>query len=549
MGEGSEKGEAGVRADRRMVLGALAAGAGLAAAGAAGAISLPGLGGGGDDDAATATTQYGRVGGEAADGVISFKGIPYGAPTSGGARFMPPQPPRTWGGVKACKKFGDQCPQESLTVVPAWSSWQSRVGESEDCLSLNVWTPALRDGKKRPVMVWMHGGLFSQGNGAWPVYDGARLAQRGDVVVVTLNHRLNVFGYLYLAGLDGAFADSGNIGQLDLIAALQWVRDNITEFGGDPGRVTVFGQSGGAGKVAALMAMPAAKGLFHRAAIQSDPSLTAIKPEDATAAARAVCEAAHVNPDRPGGLQGVLTDRLVDAIKAVAAAGKRLGPVVDGRNLTRDPFSPDAPAGTSDVPVLVGFCATETTLRATPETYALDFPGLKARLAPMFPGADMDRLVTQFRQLRPGASASDLWFHITTLRGVGAVATTLAERKAALNAAGAYAYRVEFETPVDRLKSPHALDIPLVFDNVAKSDSLLKPVAADAQKVADQMSAAWIAFARTGSPNAPGLSSWPRYDGRSRATMLFNVTSRAVNDPYPEERAIMAALPPATPQG
>ncbi|MFI4973540.1 MAG: carboxylesterase/lipase family protein [Caulobacterales bacterium] len=535
-------------ADRRSLLQGAAALAIAGAATQARALSLPGLGGGGDGP--VADTTYGRVSGMSQDGINVFRGIPYGAPTGGGARFMPPQPPKAWGGVRECVKFGDQCPQLSGGGVPAWSSWVTGTGESEDCLVLNVTTPGIADEKKRPVMVWMHGGGYLQFNGSSPAYDGVRLAQRGDVVVVTLNHRLNLFGYLYLAQLGGdQFADSGNIGQLDLIAALQWVRDNIANFGGDPGRVMIFGESGGGGKVSTLLAMPAAKGLFHRAAIESGPGLVGITPDKATATARAVCDAIGVSPNSPGGLQHAPADRLTDALKAVAKnPDYRFGPVVDGRNLPADPFTPGAPTISADVPIIVGYNATETTvLGAKPEFFSLDWAGLKANLAPTLGGADPDKLIADFRRLRPDASASDLWFIITTDRGMGRGSIALAERKAALAAAGAYLYRLEFETPVDKLRSPHALDIPLVFDTVGKSASLLAPVAADAQKVADQMSEAWLAFARTGSPNATGLASWPRYDTRARSTMIFNVISRAVSDPYAEERQIIAALPSGRP--
>jgi para-nitrobenzyl esterase len=219
--------------------------------------------------------------------------------------------------------------------------------------------------------------------------------------------------------------------------------------------------------------------------------------------------------------------------------------VVDGRNLPRDPFTPDAPATAADVPIIVGYNATEITLFSQPPQFDLDWAGLKGAIAPALgAGADADKLIADFRRLRPDATASDLFFIMATDASFGRGSTLLAERKAAQGGAAAYLYRLELTTPVGRLRSPHTLDIPLVFDNVAKSASLLGAGAADAQKVADQMSAAWIAFAHTGSPNATGLSSWPRYDPRARSTMLFNTESRAVNDPYSEERQLIAALAP-----
>jgi len=257
------------------------------------------------------------VRGRIENGISVFRGIPYGAPTGGEARFIAPEPPRPWGGVRDALKFGDQCPQNAPPPVPAWASWAVNTGESEDCLVLNVWTPAVGDGKKRPVMVWIHGGGYSVYNGSAAVYDGTRLCQRGDVVVVTLNHRLNLFGYLYLAELgNGYFVDSGNAGQLDLIAALTWVRDNIEAFGGDPGRVMIFGESGGGGKVSALLAMQGAKGLFHRAAIQSGPGLTAIPKAAATETARAVRAAGK----RPPGVQVLATRKTLPGLRDLEKA-------------------------------------------------------------------------------------------------------------------------------------------------------------------------------------------------------------------------------------
>jgi para-nitrobenzyl esterase len=519
-------------ADRRAVL----AGAGALAVAAVAAPAIAA------DAGPVGQTTCGAVRGDLVDGINVFKGIPYGAPTGGSGRFMPAQPPARWGAVRDARRYGDQCPQLPGPAIPAFASWVTQTGESEDCLVLNVWTPGLGDGRKRPIMVWLHGGGYDQYNGSTPVYDGVRLCQRGDVVVVTLNHRLNLFGYLYLAEIGGdRFADSGNIGQLDIVAALQWVRDNAEAFGGDASRVMIFGESGGGGKVSTLLAMPPAKGLFGRAAIESGPGLVGIQPAAATATAKAVCAALGAGP---GDLQHVSFDRLVDALKTVGKdPAHRFGPVVDGRSLPRDPFTPDAPAISADVPIIVGYNATEMTLFGPPSAFDLDWAGLKAQIAPALAGADPDKLIAGFRRLRPDASPSDLYFLIATDAWMGRGSIELAERKAAQGAAGAYLYRLEFETPVGHLRSPHTLEIPLVFDNVAKSASLLGAAAPQAQLVSDQMSAAWIAFAHTGSPNAVGLSSWPRYDARARSTMLFNVTSRAVNDPYSEERQIIAALP------
>ena len=491
-----------------------------------------------------ATTKARMVRGKLEDGINVFKRIPYGAPPTGSLRFMAPMRPAAWTGVRDAFEFGDQCPQVPPPPTPEWRSWMVQTGESEDCLVLNIWTPALRDGRKRPVMVWFHGGGYSVFNGSASVYDGVRLCKKGDVVLVTLNHRLNAFSYLYLGELGGAtFVDSGNVGQLDLVLALEWVRDNIQEFGGDPGNVMIFGESGGGGKVSATLAMPAAKGLFHRAAIQSGPGLRGITREAATKTAKNFMAALQLRPDQVEELQKLPVPKLLEAVKTVTQGMPvgGFGPVVDGHALPQDPFTPDAPEVSANVPIVVGYNKVETTiLFPPPGVFSLDWTTLPGKLKPIF-GENTEKVVDLCRRKYPQASASDLYFQITTERGMGLGSITLAERKSQQGRAPAFLYRLEWETPIEngRLRTPHALELPMVFDNVAKSDSIIGAGAMEAQKVADSMSSAWLAFAHTGKPDAKGLPHWPPYDEKARATMVFNVTSKVVGDPDSELHKIL----------
>jgi para-nitrobenzyl esterase len=495
-----------------------------------------------------ATTPFGRIRGAEQDGIKIFKGVPYAS----AGRFQAPMPPAAWTDTRDCLAFGPMCPQARGPLGALFASWTFDKEMSEDCQRLNVWTPGLRDNGRRPVMVWLHGGDFGSLSGSRNVFDGTRLCRNGDVVVVTLNHRLNVFGYLQLAELAPAFPDAGNAGMLDIIAALHWVRDTIAEFGGDPGNVTIFGQSGGGAKVTTLMAMPAARGLFHKAIVQSGSYyLQAMSAGEGTAIAAALLEPLGLGRADAAKLATLPAERLVEgmvaAMRGPAKANYR--PVVDGRALPAGPWAPQAPALSADIPMIIGTTATEMTLLTgarQPATFTLDDAGLRQRLAAWFQPADIDRVIATFRASRPGATASDLFFAVATDKAMREGAWQQAERKAAQQAAPAWFYELDWTTPVDGGKwgSPHSLDLAMVFDNVALSASMVG-TGPQAQAVADQMSAAWLAFARAGDPNNPRIPAWPAY-AAERATMVFDATSRVVNDFRGDERTLLAGLKPPT---
>lgn len=501
----------------------------------------------GGDEPLVASTQYGKVRGFEEEGVKVFKGIRYGADTAT-TRFMPPQPPEPWEGIVDAMTYGN-----STRQIPTGSggglflSWKPDPTPelSEDCLFLNVWTPALRDGKKRPVLVWFHGGGFSSGSGSSLAYDGVRLANRGDVVVVTVNHRLNMFGYLYLGEYGDSFADSGNVGQLDLIHSLKWVHDNIEEFGGNPGNVLIFGESGGGSKVSVLMAMDDAKGLFHRAVVQSGPRVTLQSAEEAAAGARALVEQLGLSAETASQIATLPAEDIEAAARAVAEAGGPVtwsGPVIDGRSIKRHPFSPDAPPQSADVPLLIGTTRTENSLligARRPETFDLTWETLPAALAPRAEGKDVAHIIAEYRRLHPEYSPAELFFTASTDAGFLNRSVEIADRKAEQSAAPVYFYMLTWKTPVDDGKwlSPHALDIGMVFDNVAKSESM-SGIGPDQQKIADMMSEAWLAFAKSGNPNHAGLPEWPAYTTERRSVMLFDLEPAVVDDPHGEQRKL-----------
>lgn len=486
-----------------------------------------------------ARTRHGRVRGYVDGGVLAFRGIRYGADT-GPLRFQAPREPAPWDGIAEATQYGPACPQRD----------RDAGATSEDCLFLNVWTPALRDGAKRPVMVYIHGGAYSNGSGSAPLYDGVRLARRGDVVVVTLNHRLNVFGYGYLARLVPGLPDSGNAGQLDLILALEWVRDNIAEFGGDPSQVTVFGQSGGGAKIATVMAMPAAAGLFHRAATMSGQQVTASGPMNAARRTLAFLDALKLKPEEAHLLRTLPAGRLVEALgvedPVLGFGGLYFGPVLDERNLKRHPFYPDAPAQSAKIPMIIGNTRDETRafMGNDPSNFTLSWDELPAKLT--FPNLRVDVLpeavIAEYRRLYPHYSPSDVLFAATTAaRSWRGAIIELEERARAGHPT--FAYQLDWATPKDggRLGAPHASDIQLVFDNIAKPGATA--IGPEAQTMADQMSEAFLAFARTGDPNCRAIPRWEPFTLARRQTMVFDVPSRLEDDPRGAERRFFAKVP------
>ncbi|MGX9718484.1 carboxylesterase/lipase family protein [Stenotrophomonas acidaminiphila] len=481
----------------------------------------------------------GRVAGQTEQGVHVFRGIPYGADTAP-RRFQQAALETPWQGIRDALVHGPAAPQTS--------------GEgpgSEDCLYLNVWTPALRDGGRRPVLVYLHGGAYNNGSGSDPLYDGGNLCRRGDVVVVTVNHRLNVFGYLYLAGLGGeAFADSGNAGQLDLVQALQWVRQHAAEFGGDAGNVTVFGQSGGGAKIATLMAMPAAKGLFHRAWTMSGQQVTAAGPRAATLRAQHVLE--HFRLRDPQALRTLPMEKLLEAVKLrdpswVEDTGLYFGPVLDARHLPVHPFWPQAPLQSAGIPMVIGNTHDETRafLGHDARNFALGWDELPAKLEKeQFVDLLPSVVIAAYRQMYPHYTPSDVFFAATTAGRSwrGAVEELEARTR---QGAPTWAYQLDWYDrggEVDRLRAFHTLDIPLVFDNPRQPGSRTGATAS-ATRMAGAMSDALLAFARHGDPNHRGLARWERYSLQRRQTLVFDDDSHLQDDPRGGERRLYAQVP------
>jgi para-nitrobenzyl esterase len=489
------------------------------------------------DSAPIATTTAGVIRGYTDNGICAFRGIPYGDNTAT-RRFLPPVPPKPWNEVRDAMSFGE--------IAPQLTRQHAHGRESEDCLNLNVYTPALRDKQKRPVMVWIHGGAYSNGTSNENLVDGVRLCKRGNVVVVGLNHRLNVFGYLYLAEIGGKeYSESGNAGMLDLVLALQWVRDNIAEFGGDPNNVTIFGQSGGGAKCATLSAMPLARGLFHRIITESGQQVTGRTKKHATETTLQVLKNLHVPPDRIGELDTIPIGRLIEASR-----GMYFGPVTDGNILPRDPFDPDASSLSKNIPMMMGNTHDETAGLiggGDTTTYSLTWDLLPAKLTQhvkQFLGnLTPEDIIARYRQWYPQYSPSDAFFAITTAARSWRGLIIESERRAEQGGAPTYIYQFDWKSPVQggRLRAAHTMEIPFVFDNVAYAGDLVG-AGAEQQKMADMLSEVWIAFARTGNPNFPTIPIWTPFTLNDRSTMIFDVLPRMEHDPRGLERKLFAPI-------
>jgi para-nitrobenzyl esterase len=495
-----------------------------------------------------AQTTAGKVRGRVRNGAKVFLGVPYGADTGGANRWLPPKPPVAWTGVREAVAYGPAPPQTTPLSTPMQEETdmvqQSPVGE--DCLSLNVYTPAVgRKSGKRAVMVWFHGGGFSAGSGNATSYDGTNLARKHDVVLVSVTHRLNHFGFLYLGDLFGeAYADSGNVGMLDCVAALQWVRDNIANFGGDPSRVMIFGQSGGGGKVSTLMGMTAAKGLFHCASAQSGAAVRSGVKAQAAANAKRLVDALGVKTAEE--MQALPWRRIVDVAGANRGSGGN-GPIVDGRSLPAHVFDPAASPLSRDVPLISSTVETESASWGAPVD-PIDDAELAARVKQVtrLSDADTASLIAVYKGVYPGKDnayvAQLLMSQWTFTDGV----TTQAERKAAQAAAGGapdYFFYFAHHATVrgGKLHAPHTSEIPYCFDSLAHAAPIIGPVTPAKQALADKVSTYWTNFAKTGNPNGKGLPEWRPYNLQTRPTLMITTQDKPtmVDDPMgPTRRAV-----------
>jgi para-nitrobenzyl esterase len=530
-----------------------------AAAGSAVALgSRYGLGLAAAPDLLIAETEYGKLQGLYVDGAAMFAGIPYGASTAGAGRFMPPTKPGSWTGIRDATTPGPRALQSAPPLGPLgkdpvmrsinlyftgggpnmFETANDKMGE--DCLVLNVCTPSLRG--KRPVLVYLHGGGFASGDGILAL-SASRWVREEDVVVIGVNHRLNIFGYTYLGDLSPKYADSGNAGMLDLIAALEWIRGNIAAFGGDPANVTIFGQSGGGGKVSTLLAMPKAKGLFHRAIVESGSMLNVATKEEATQRAIELLKSVGLTEQQVDELQNLPAEKLLAADRPMGMPpGRGLGPqpVVDGRSIPQQTWTPAAPATAAGIAMIIGCCKDETASFALGRQalFNLDAAGLRDQEIKAGIPADMvDKLLALYHRDYPDDDPSDTFFRLASDRTARWNVLNQADRKLAGGVGSVYVYNFAWSTPVfdGKMRAFHTSELPMIFRRVEYPES---------EQLSRQICGAWSAFARSGNPNHAGLPNWAPYSTASRAAMIFDAGKTHLGiKPSQEELDILQKYP------
>jgi para-nitrobenzyl esterase len=478
-------------------------------------------------------TDYGKLQGEQINGVFVWKGIPYAKPPVGPLRFRAPEKPEAWTGVRAATSFSPVAPQPQSEIMEFLGNDNSNM--NEDCLYLNVWSPGADD-KRRPVMVWIHGGAFISGAGSSSWYDGASFAAQGNVVVVTINYRLGIFGFLHLGEMGGEdYAASGNCGILDQVAALRWVQDHIAAFGGDPNNVTVFGESAGAMSIGVLLGLPQAQGLFHKAILQSGAAANVHSSAKATKVAGRLLAVLQVEPTNLSKLEELPVEKLIEASTRVPMMS--LGPVVDGMILPKHPQEAIAEGSAKDVTLLIGTNKDEYRIFTVfdPEWMNADETKVAAFFEKTF-GSRLTAILNYFTE--NSTLTQELFNKLLTISIFTFPAQKLAELQVN-QGAPVWMYRFDWETPVfgGVLKATHALEIPFVWNTLNKPHTeKFTGASQERQIIANQMHQAWIHFARNGNPNTAALSEWPTFDVDDRSTMVFNTESGVVKDPNREER-------------
>ena len=502
---------------------------------------------------ATVETAYGKIEGVFRKGLYIFRGVPYAAPPVGEKRWLPPEPVKPWASVRPAVTFGPTCPQVPMEI--SLLNPPEQQPQSEDCLYLNIWTPGL-DNARRPVMVWIHGGGFTTGAGSWLIYNGRRLATRGDVVVVTINYRLNVFGFINLKEVTGGkIPATGNEGLLDQVFALRWVRENIANFGGDPNNVTIFGESAGAMSVGTLLGMPAAKGLFHRAILQSGAAYHVNSMERAIKVAKTFLDILDIRPNEADKLRSLSTEQLLEAHKELGNRARDpkaglgdlpLRPTVDGLVLPKPPIQAMTDGSADNIPVLAGTNLDEWKLFALLDSRLpeMDDAALLRRCQRLMPGADVAALVEAYREARARRGwpvrPADIFVAIQSDRIFRIPAIKLIEAHTHRKQPG-YMYLFDWVSPLKEgaLGSCHALELGFVFGTL---DDNFTGTTEEARALSEKMQDAWTAFARNGDPSCPSLGDW-RTCGERRETMILGKDCRLVEAPYDEERKAWEKVP------